>query len=88
MIQLGRGKIRSGLMVFDGIVSLMERLVTCHHCEIRLMNLNLLTSCLCMTLQLQEIFRKKNEKKGRRGDADKSAQLVRKPVTGCFMLLF
>uniref|UniRef100_A0A3B3VU72 Mitochondrial calcium uptake family member 3 n=1 Tax=Poecilia latipinna TaxID=48699 RepID=A0A3B3VU72_9TELE len=28
-------------------------------------------------LVLQEIFRKKNEKKGRRGDAEKSAQLVR-----------
>lgn len=28
-------------------------------------------------LQLQEIFRKKNEKKGRKGDAEKSAQLVR-----------
>uniref|UniRef100_A0A3B4YJM8 Mitochondrial calcium uptake family member 3 n=1 Tax=Seriola lalandi dorsalis TaxID=1841481 RepID=A0A3B4YJM8_SERLL len=30
---------------------------------------------------LQEIFRKKNEKKGRKGDAEKSAQLVRKLVT-------
>ncbi|KAI3352971.1 hypothetical protein L3Q82_019543 [Scortum barcoo] len=29
-------------------------------------------------LVLQEIFRKKNEKKGRKGDAEKSAQLVRK----------
>lgn len=27
--------------------------------------------------QLQEIFRKKNEKKGRKGDVEKSAQLVR-----------
>uniref|UniRef100_A0A3B4EV38 Calcium uptake protein 3, mitochondrial-like n=1 Tax=Pundamilia nyererei TaxID=303518 RepID=A0A3B4EV38_9CICH len=34
-------------------------------------------------LVLQEIFRKKNEKKGRKGDAEKSAQLVRKMVTGC-----
>uniref|UniRef100_A0A8C9XH92 Mitochondrial calcium uptake family member 3 n=1 Tax=Sander lucioperca TaxID=283035 RepID=A0A8C9XH92_SANLU len=31
-------------------------------------------------LVLQEIFRKKNEKKGRKGDAEKSAQLVRKLV--------
>lgn len=31
-----------------------------------------------LSLQLQEIFRKKNEKKGRKGDAEKSAQLVRK----------
>lgn len=31
-------------------------------------------------MQLQEIFRKKNEKKGRKGDAEKSAQLVRKLV--------
>lgn len=38
-------------------------------------------SSLCLSLQLQEIFRKKNEKKGRKGDAEKSAQLVRKPVT-------
>lgn len=29
-------------------------------------------------LQLQEIFRKKNEKKNRKGDAEKSAQLVRR----------
>lgn len=29
-------------------------------------------------LQLQEIFRKKNEKKSRKGDAEKSAQLVRR----------
>lgn len=28
--------------------------------------------------QLQEIFRKKNEKKSRKGDAEKSAQLVRR----------
>uniref|UniRef100_A0A3Q3M6E2 EF-hand domain-containing protein n=1 Tax=Mastacembelus armatus TaxID=205130 RepID=A0A3Q3M6E2_9TELE len=31
-------------------------------------------------LVLQEIFRKKNEKKGRKGDAEKSAQLVRKLI--------
>lgn len=38
-------------------------------------------SSFCLLLQLQEIFRKKNEKKGRKGDAEKSAQLVRKLVT-------
>lgn len=32
--------------------------------------------------QLQEIFRKKNEKKGRKGDAEKSAQLVRQRERG------
>lgn len=37
---------------------------------------------LCLVLQLQEIFRKKNEKKGRKGDAEKSAQLVRR-TRGC-----
>lgn len=35
-------------------------------------------SSFCLALQLQEIFRKKNEKKGRKGDAEKSAQLVRR----------
>lgn len=40
---------------------------------------------LFLSSQLQEIFRKKNEKKGRKGDAEKSAQLVRKEDEGVFL---
>ncbi len=42
-------------------------------------------SSFFLSLQLQEIFRKKNEKKGRKGDAEKSAQLVRKEDEGVFL---
>lgn len=38
-------------------------------------------------LQLQEIFRKKNEKKNRKGDAEKSAQLVRRFSIPAFLFM-
>lgn len=38
-------------------------------------------------LQLQEIFRKKNEKKSRKGDAEKSAQLVRRFSVSAFLFV-